>query len=120
MLSILLYLIICSLALFVDSLTGDLFGVVVKITSDSPLFSIPSVALPSSSSATTSALLVPAVPSSGSSLEMGLFVHPLAVCKFAARVSPSLPVISSSIIANTQLILGMSSCIYTMSPTFIV
>lgn len=48
--------------------------------------------------------------SSGYRFTMGLEVYSqLLVCIFATRVSPSMPVISSSITASFHLVLGKSS-----------
>ena len=85
--SILLHFIIWSLALFADSLTGGLFGVVVKITLDSPFFSIPSVVLFSLSSATIPALFVPAVTSNGHWLSINLLLVSVHYCWLLALQS---------------------------------
>ncbi len=61
------------------------------------------------------------ITSSGYSFTIGLVVKsPLLVRSLAARVSPSFPVISSSITASFHRVLGESSCTWTTSPTLMV
>ena len=61
-----------------------------------------------------------AVISSGYSFTIGLFVLPLLVWIWAARTSPSFPLISFSTSASLQCTLGPSLCTCTISPTLIV
>ena len=56
--------------------------------------------------------------SSGYSLHIGLDVVPLLVRKMADLQSPSLPWINFVMTAMFHIVLGVSSCICTTSPTF--
>ena len=64
--------------------------------------------------------MISARTSRGYNFAMGLFVWPVEVRKFAARIRPSFPVMRSSITASFHFILGLSSWIKSTSPTRMV
>ena len=90
------HFIICSFALFSESLTVGLIVVVIQAKSGSTLLSAPLVVSLSLSFATTSIFLGPAITSYGYSVVICLFVCPLAVHNYAALIRPSFPVINCS------------------------